>query len=98
AAPAAPAPRARLGPEAREGRVVHVAPRGQLCHHVARDVVGGAPALEAGGQLARAPRLARQKLEGRQFGGLRIQLPGAALSAARWRHYLTLAWPRPAGA
>src|SRR5262249_59360381 len=59
AAADAAASRARLGPEACEGRVVHVATRGELDHHVARDVVGGASALEAGGGLSRAPRRAR---------------------------------------
>src|SRR6266481_9524869 len=88
-----------LGPEAREGNIVHVTARGQLRHYRTRDFIRGAPTLQSRDQLAGAPGFACQKLEGRQLGGLRIQLPpfpGAARrAAAPRRHGLRPAWRRP---
>jgi hypothetical protein len=66
------APGARLGPPAREGLVVHVATVGEVGHHGLGDLGRGAAAPEPAGQLATAPGLAGQKIEGRQSGGLRV--------------------------
>src|SRR6185295_18041478 len=60
-------------PPAREGPIVDVAAVGEIGHHRLGDLGGGAPAPEPAGQLAAAPGLAGQKIEGRQSGGLRVQ-------------------------
>src|SRR3990172_2873878 len=91
---------ARLGPEARKGGVVHVASGGELGDDRAGDFVGCPAAPEPPGQLAGAPGLACEKVEGRQLGGLRVQLPplpGPAPRAADpRRHDLRPAWRGPA--
>src|SRR5882724_5204579 len=66
----------RLGPPASEGLVVHVATLGEVGHDGLGDLGGSATAPEAAGQLAAAPGLAGQKIEGRQSGGLRVQRRG----------------------
>src|SRR5712692_1526239 len=86
----------RLRPEAREGLVVDVAAGLQLVHHGAGDLRRRSPTPEPPAQLARAPGLHGQKLEGRQLGGLRVQLPGLsrrARAAASRRHQPFLKMP-----
>src|SRR5437879_5362944 len=91
-----PAAGARFRPEACEGLVVDVAAGLQLVHHGTGDLRRRAPTPEPPAQLARAPGLHGQKLEGRQLGGLRVQLPRlsrrARASAAR-RHQPFLKTP-----
>src|SRR5437879_2081605 len=74
-----------VGPRARE--------RGNRSHDHAGRV---AASQERAAQLPRAPGLHGQKVEGRQLGGLRVQLPGLsrrARAAASRRHQPFLKMP-----
>src|SRR5690349_21608871 len=72
------APRAGLGPPAGERLIVDVAAGGEIGHHRLGDLERRAPAAETPGELAPAPGLAGQKIEGRRSGGLLIEIRGRA--------------------
>src|SRR5260370_13997039 len=70
---------ARLDPVAGERSVVHVAAAGELGHHRGRDVLRGAAAREAHGELARGPRATGEEIGRGEAHGPGVEgLPGRA--------------------
>lgn len=62
-----------LDPLAGKGGIVHVPPLLQLCDHFPRHFIRGAPAPQAGRQVAAAPPLSGEEIVCHGLGGLPIQ-------------------------